>query len=557
MDRKTLTGFILIGAILLLWPSYLELISPSEKDKEELVVPDSSLVEKYSETKPENPATTTLENLEVEKQTYTVAGKNYVAEISNTGGGSIVSFKLSKHLKKSENSLNLIDDYNTKNLVVSFVNQSGEVVSLDKNWGLVSGESVELSDLKPEASFVFTTEHLGRAVTKKLVFSYNSYEIDISVSLRSLKDISLDEKYTLSWAGGLPEHEGSQDAMFMEALVSQAGSIESFRVGAAGFFGSSSTNNIDSEEKKYVGQADFAGYRTKYFGLFFVPQKSDLVEIIKYPTPLRAGVDVNITQDINLEKNKFYLGPLDYSSVENLGVGLEEKILGWQWLSSVSWLVYSIMVALYRLIPNYGVVVVLFAVLIKLVTYPLMAKQLRSSKKMQEISPLMNQIKIKYKNNPTLQQQKMAALFQENKINPLAGCLPLLIQMPVLMSVFMVFRNTIAFRGESFFLWINDLSAADTLFVIGGIPVNVLPFLMSFSMYYTMKLSSATQPAGGDPAQEATQQMMKYMFPGMMFFLFYAFPSGLNLYYLCFNIMQILQQKIINNEASNNSSIGS
>ena len=557
MDRKTLTGFILIGAILLLWPSYLELISPSEKDKKELVVPDISLVEKYSETKPENPVTTTLENLEVEKQTYTVAGKNYVAEISNTGGGSIVSFKLSKHLKKSEDSLNLIDDYNTKNLVVSFVNQSGEVVSLDKNWGLVSGESVELSDLKPEASFIFTTEHLGRAVTKKLVFSYNSYEIDISVSLRSLKDISLDEKYTLSWAGGLPEHEGSQDAMFMEALVSQAGSIESFRVGAAGFFGSSSTNNIDSEEKKYVGQADFAGYRTKYFGLFFVPQKSDLVEIIKYPTPLRAGVDVNITQDINLEKNKFYLGPLDYSSVENLGVGLEEKILGWQWLSSVSWLVYSIMVALYGLIPNYGVVVVLFAVLIKLVTYPLMAKQLRSSKKMQEISPLMNQIKIKYKNNPTLQQQKMAALFQENKINPLAGCLPLLIQMPVLMSVFMVFRNTIAFRGESFFLWINDLSAADTLFVVGGIPVNVLPFLMSFSMYYTMKLSSATQPAGGDPAQEATQQMMKYMFPGMMFFLFYAFPSGLNLYYLCFNIMQILQQKIINNEASNNSSIGS
>ena len=557
MDRKTLTGFILIGAILLLWPSYLELISPSEKDKEDLVVPDSSLVEKYSETKPENPTTTAVESLEVERQSYTVGGKNYVAEISNTGGGSIVSFRLTKHLKKSEDSLNLIDDYNTKNLVVSFVNQSGEVVSLDKNWRLISGGSVELSDVEPKASFIFATEHLGRPVTKELVFSYNSYEIDISVSLRNLKDISLDEKYTVSWAGGLPEHEGAQDAMFMEALVSQAGSIESFRVGAAGFFGSSSTNNIDSEEKKYVGQADFAGYRTKYFGLFFVPQKSDLVEIIKYPTPLRAGVDVNITQDINLEKNKFYLGPLDYSSVENLGVGLEEKILGWQWLSSVSWLVYSIMVMLYGLIPNYGVVVVLFAILIKLVTYPLMAKQLRSSKKMQEISPLMNQIKIKYKNNPTLQQQKMAALFQENKINPLAGCLPLLIQMPVLMSVFMVFRNTIAFRGESFFLWINDLSAADTLFVVGGIPVNVLPFLMSFSMYYTMKLSSATQPAGGDPAQEATQQMMKYMFPGMMFFLFYAFPSGLNLYYLCFNIMQILQQKIINNEAPNNSSIGS
>ena len=550
MDRKTLTGFILIGAILLLWPSYLELISPSEKSKEDVVTPDTSLVEKYSEQTLDDPVKTVLENPVVEEQTFIIKGKNYIAEVSNVGGGSITSYTLTKHLKKSESSLNLIDGYNANNLVVSFVNQSGEVISLDKNWSLVSGGSANLSETNPKVSFLFTTEHLGSRVTKELFFYFDSYEIDVSTSLRSLKDVSLDEKYTLSWVGGLPEHEGTQDAMFMEGLISQAGSIESFRVGAAGFFGSSSSSNIDAEEKRYVGQADFAGYRTKYFGLFFVPQKSDFVEITKYPTPLRAGVDISVTQDINLEKNKLYLGPLDYSSVESLGVGLEEKILGWQWLSSVSWLVYSIMIALYGFIPNYGVVVVLFAILIKLVTYPLMAKQLRSSKKMQEISPLMNQIKIKYKNNPTLQQQKMAALFQENKINPLAGCLPLLIQMPVLMSVFMVFRNTIEFRGESFVLWINDLSAADTLFVVGGIPINVLPFLMSFSMYYTMKLSSATQPAGGDPAQEATQQMMKYMFPGMMFFLFYAFPSGLNLYYLCFNIMQIVQQKIINSETT-------
>ena len=548
MDRKTLTGFILIGAILLLWPSYLEFLSPSEKTPEDVVVPDSSLVEKYSEPLADKNIKIVSETTETQEQSFTIKGKNYIAEINNVGGGSIASFALSKHLKKTEESLNLIDAYNSKNLIISFVNQSGEIVFLDNNWSLVSGESVELSESNQRASFVFTTEHLGKPITKELVFSFDSYEVDLFVSLRNIKDISLDEKYTLSWVGGLPEHEGPQDAMFMEALTSQAGSIESFRVGSAGFFGSSNTNNIDSEEKKYVGQADFAGYRTKYFGLFFVPQKSDFVEILKYPTPLRAGVDINITQDINLEKNKLYLGPLDYANIESLGVGLEEKILGWQWLSSVSWLVYSIMIALYGLIPNYGVVVVLFAILIKLVTYPLMAKQLRSSKKMQEISPLMNQIKTKYKNNPALQQQKMAALFQENKINPLAGCLPLLIQMPVLMSVFMVFRNTIEFRGESFFLWINDLSAADTLFSFGGVPINVLPFLMAGSMYYTMKLSSASQPAGGDPAQEATQQMMKYMFPGMMFFLFYSFPSGLNLYYLCFNIMQIAQQKIINNE---------
>ena len=550
MDRKTLTGFILIGAILLLWPSYLELISPSEKDSKDLPSADTTIVEKYSKQDQKVLKKTGAPENNIESETLVVDGGSYVAQISNLAGGSIFSFNLKKHLKRSEESLDLIDNQNKKNLVVSFVNQSGEVVVLDELWSIVSGGSVVLSEENSSSSMVFETVYMGQPVTKKLTFYYNSYEVDVDVSLREIKESSLDEKYILSWVGGLPEHEGSQDAMFMEGLVSQVGSIESFRVGSAGFFGSSNTKSISEETKKYVGLVDFAGYRTKYFGVFFVPQKSDMVELYKYPSLTRAGVDINITQDINLEKNKLYLGPLDYTSVEALGVGLEEKILGWQWLSSVSWLVYSIMILLYGLIPNYGVVVVLFAVLIKLVTYPLMAKQLRSSKKMQEISPIMNNIKIKYKNNPTLQQQKMAALFQEHKINPLAGCLPLLIQMPVLMSVFMVFRNTIDFRGDSFVFWINDLSAADTLFSVGEIPINILPFLMSASMYYTMKLSSASQPAGGDPAQEATQQMMKYMFPGMMFFLFYSFPSGLNLYYLCFNIMQIAQQKIINNEKS-------
>ena len=550
MDRKTLTGFILIGAILLLWPSYLELISPSEKDSKDLPSADTTIVEKYSKQDQKVLKKTEAPENNIESETLVVDGGSYVAQISNLAGGSIFSFNLKKHLKRSEESLDLIDNQNKKNLVVSFINQSGEVVVLDELWSIVSGGSVVLSEENSSSSMVFETAYMGQPVTKKLTFYYNSYEVDVDVSLREIKESSLDEKYILSWVGGLPEHESSQDAMFMEGLVSQVGSIESFRVGSAGFFGSSNTKSIGEETKKYVGLVDFAGYRTKYFGVFFVPQKSDMVELYKYPSLTRAGVDINITQDINLEKNKLYLGPLDYTSVEALGVGLEEKILGWQWLSSVSWLVYSIMILLYGLIPNYGVVVVLFAVLIKLVTYPLMAKQLRSSKKMQEISPIMNNIKIKYKNNPTLQQQKMAALFQEHKINPLAGCLPLLIQMPVLMSVFMVFRNTIEFRGESFVFWINDLSAADTLFSFGGIPINILPFLMSASMYYTMKLSSASQPAGGDPAQEATQQMMKYMFPGMMFFLFYSFPSGLNLYYLCFNVMQIAQQKIINNEKS-------
>lgn len=560
MNQKTLIGFILIGAILLFWPTYLDIISPKPQQTEDL----SPSEEVAIETKTNQPVTPYVEkevNSNISQQRiFTVETPLFTAGVSNKNGGSLNSFLVTKHLKKEEETLNLIDGENKNNLLVSYINQFGEEVFLNGFWAeqnltesnaVVSSEnsSVVLSAENPTITLsYFLTTGDNKTINKDLTFSYDSYEVVVNTNLRELKGDILDGNFRLDWVGGLPLTEPSQDGMFLEGLVGQGGDIESYRAGSTGIFGSSS-ETIERSSKQYTGAADFAGYRTKYFGVFFVPQKTGFVELAKYSSGGRVAVDIVTSQSINFEKTILFFGPLEYGEISGLGVGIEEKILGWQWLSSVSWLVYSIMIFMYGLIPNYGVVVVLFAVLIKTVTYPLMAKQLRSSKKMQEINPLLSKIKIKYKSNPTLQQQKIAALFQENKINPLAGCLPMLIQMPILMSVFMVFRNTIEFRGESFVFWIKDLSAADTLFFVGEIPFNVLPFLMSASMYYTMQAGMSNQPSGGDPAQEATQKMMKYMFPGMMFFLFYSFPSGLNLYYLCFNIMQIAQQKMINKEA--------
>ena len=553
MDQKTLIGFILIGAILLFWPTYLDFISPEPQEKES-VSPSENIAQKVVQNAPLTPEIDSPSSSVFLENIYTIETPLFTTGVSNKNGGSLSSFLVTKHLKEDEASLDLIDDANKNNLLVSYINQSGEEVFLDgfwsesKSWFVEGKNSVILNEKNPTETLSYVLRVGEGFVQKDLTFSYDSYEVAINTSLRNIKKDVLDGNFRLDWVGGLPLTEPSQDGMFLEGLIGQGGDIESFKAGSAGLFGSSS-GTIERSAKQYTGPTDFAGYRTKYFGVFFVPQKTDFVEIIKYSSKERIAVDIITNQNINFEETTLYLGPLEYGEVSNLGVGIEEKILGWQWLSSVSWLVYSIMIFMYGLIPNYGVVVVLFAILIKTVTYPLMAKQLRSSKKMQEINPLLNNIKNKYKNNPTLQQQKIAALFQENKINPLAGCLPMLIQMPVLMSVFMVFRNTIEFRGESFVFWISDLSAADTLFFVGEIPFNVLPFLMSASMYYTMQAGMANQPSGGDPAQEATQKMMKYMFPGMMFFLFYSFPSGLNLYYLCFNVMQIAQQKIINKEA--------
>jgi len=553
MDQKTLIGFILIGAILLFWPTYLDLVSPETKKTEESPVVKEIVVEN---TNSQAPASSPKEeNLSASlKNVFTIKTPLFTAGVSNKNGGSLDSFLVTKHLKKEEDTLNLIDGENKNNLLVSYINQSGEEIFLNGLWRELrpmvfeGANLVVLNEENPTTTLSYVLQVGDQSIQKDLTFSYDSYKIVVNTNLRSIRGQILDGRFRLDWFGGLPITEPTQDAMFLEGLVGQSGDIESYRLGSSGIFGGSSSD-IERDTKQYTGQAEFVGYRTKYFGVFFVPQKTDFVELSKYSSGGRAAIDIVTSQNINFEQAELFLGPLEYEEISLLNVGIEEKILGWQWLSSVSWLVYWVMTLLYGLIPNYGIVVILFAVLIKTITYPLMAKQLRSSKKMQELNPLMNTIKTKYKNNPTLQQQKIAALFQEHKINPLAGCLPMLIQMPILMSVFMVFRNTIEFRGESFVFWIQDLSAADTLFMLGEIPFNVLPFLMAASMYYTMQASTVAQPGGGDPAQEATQKMMKYMFPGMMFFLFYGFPSGLNLYYLCFNLMQIAQQKIINKEA--------
>ena len=554
MNRKTLIGLILIGAILLLWPTYLDVVFPEEsppvspekklvvssKEKEAPVVSSSKEKEVLS-----SPVPTQMQEKEILIKIQTPL---FSTIVSNKNGGSISSFVIKKHLKEGEEQIQLVDDYNKESLLVSYINLSGEEVFLDGFWSFSQQENFVLDEKNPAAKLSFYTEISGEVVEKSLLFNYNSYAVEIDTDLEAAEEDILEGRFRLDWVGGIPLTENSrQESLFLEGLVSQGGSIQSYRVGSASLFGGGSSE-IERDSKRYSGGTDFAGYRTKYFGAFLIPQKTNFVEVTKYGSSERPGVDIRTSQEINFKKTVLFFGPLEYDQISSLGVGLEDKILGWQWLSSISWVIYVIMVFLYGLIPNYGVVVVLFAVLIKAITYPLMAKQLRSTKKMQEIQPELNKIKLKYKHDPALQQQKMSALFQESGVNPLAGCLPMLVQFPVLIAVFMVFRNTIEFRGEPFFLWITDLASPDTLFVVGSIPINVLPFLMSLSMFYTMQASTAAQSSGGDPAQEATQKMMKYMFPGMMFFLFYGFPSGLNLYYLCFNVIQIIQQKIVNKE---------
>ena len=155
---------------------------------------------------------------------------------------------------------------------------------------------------------------------------------------------------------------------------------------------------------------------------------------------------------------------------------------------------------------------------------------------MQALAPEINKIKEKYKNDPQKMSRAQMELYKSSGANPMGGCLPMLIQMPILVSVFSIFRSKIEFRGAPFFGWIDDLSVPDTLTELGGFPINILPVLMGSTMFIQQKMMAA-------PNADANQKTMMYVMNAFFLFIFYNFPSGLNLYYFVFNLLSIIQQK--------------
>ena len=177
---------------------------------------------------------------------------------------------------------------------------------------------------------------------------------------------------------------------------------------------------------------------------------------------------------------------------------------------------------------NYGIAIILMTILVKALMYPLTAKQVRSMKAMQELQPALKKLQKDYKNNPQLLQQKMAELYKESGVNPLAGCLPLLIQMPILMGVYYCLYGY-SYSGDPTFLWLTSLSDTD--------PLYVLPILSALTTYIQQKQTMANN--GQDNQQ---MKIMSYMMPLFIGWISLNFPSGLVVYWVTMNLCQIAQQ---------------
>ena len=200
---------------------------------------------------------------------------------------------------------------------------------------------------------------------------------------------------------------------------------------------------------------------------------------------------------------------------------------------------------MHEFIPNYGYVLILFSFAVKLLVYPLTKKSYQSTAAMQKLQPEITALREKLGNNPQKLNQATMKLYKERGVNPLGGCFPMLLQMPLLFALFQVFRTTIELRAEPFVWWIKDLSVPDAVFMLPfsiplyGSHVAILPILMVVSMFVQQRMMS------GGAVQQPQQKTMMYFMTGFFFLVFNGFPSGLNLYYTLFNVLTIAQQKLI------------
>ena len=217
---------------------------------------------------------------------------------------------------------------------------------------------------------------------------------------------------------------------------------------------------------------------------------------------------------------------------------------GWGFLQPVADLIIKVMDGLYQVtaaigFPSYALAIILISILLKLVLYPLMQKQMKSTMNMQEVQPKLEYVQKKYKNNPEKMNEEVMKLYKEYDINPMAGCLPLLIQMPILIGLFMALRqyNFDPIEHATFF-WVPNLGQAD--------PLHILPVLVALTMYAQQKVTMSST-AGN----EQTAQMMKtmlYMMPAMMLFVCWSMPAGLCLYWAFFSVLSIIQQYFMNKQ---------
>jgi YidC/Oxa1 family membrane protein insertase len=382
----------------------------------------------------------------------------------------------------------------------------------------------------------------GVRITQTYTFDPGSYVIGLEVSMegvvqRGFTDYQLGLR---SWAP-ITERNAQEDLNNLQTVSLVGKDVRRHRFGELRKGTRSNEGAIlwTAVRSKYFTVAVIPGQTSSKSVRAFVPQDVGAVAAAGAQAGqprVAASLVLPVPPSGMTHRLQIYAGPTDYWGLEKVGSHLQDVVdLGWPWLLPFSRAILKMMVFIHRFIANYGIVIVVLSVLVKLVFHPLTASSLRSMRAMQRIQPEVEKIRKRYEKDPQKLNQAVFALYKENKVSPLGGCLPMLVQMPVLFSLYQVFLHAIELRQAPFMLWIQDLSAPDVLMQVAGFPIRVLPLIMFGSALLQQKLTPT------DPRQVTSMYIMNLF----MVVLFYNLPSGLVLYWTVTNLLTAAQQYLV------------
>lgn len=371
------------------------------------------------------------------------------------------------------------------------------------------------------------------------------YDFGMEVVVQGIANPRQDQRLVLSWEEGIPNLETQHDLELRSkaAVVQLAESYIKDGYGGSGL-GCQCGGGRASQggERPYQGMLRWTGVRGKYFAGLIIPTEEQEATVVASSDPGAGMVGLRLEQPLAFDGRsvrgyRVFAGPIDYRILRDLeereGRGLTRLVdFGGKLIAPISKATHWFLVTVERVVPNYGLVIILLAVVVRLIFHPLNVKALESQRKLQALKPLLDDINRKYKDNAELRTKKTMELHKHHGVNPLGGCLPLLVQMPVIYALYNVLMNAIELRKAPFAFWMNDLSAPDTVGHLVGIPINILPLLMAGTMFWQQKLTPT------DPRQAP----MLVLMPLMMVFFFYGLPSGLVLYWTVTNVLAVIQQ---------------
>jgi len=550
MDKRTLLALGLSFLVFLVWSI---VFSPKPEDRPT----DKQSIAEKEQSQQEDQGRTVLKDrtipLDLKRDLVLETGRDakditvetdlYTAIFSGSGP-LIKSFKLSNYLSKLEKGAPLKELIHVKNKDGYGFNLgfSGQSIP-NANWAAykVNRQSVSIRTGDQPKELIYEWESpQGIGITTRFVFYADSYKIDLSVIIDNRSEYIIDDSLLLNLAH-FPQQTKKSYYAFEGMAFLVGNKLEEVKVKKL-------------KDKLFSGQISWIAYEEAYFMTAIISEE-DKKATVKGTTLPDGEVRITyITPSLNLRQHQkatesftLYLGPRDLYILKALNKKLE-KAINFGWFDIIA---KPLLVALRffnKHLANYGLSIILLTIIIKTLFWPLTHKSYQSMKEMRKLQPMMAKIREKYKGNKQEMQKQLMGLYKTYKINPMGGCLPMIVQIPVFFALFRVLPNSIELRHAPFVLWINDLSAPDRLFSFPfqipfmappyGIPV--LTLIMGASMFLQQKMT----PTPGDPAQAKMMMLLPIVFT----FLFINFPSGLVLYWLVNNVLSIAQQYRINRQ---------